>query len=131
MPSTVTRRFFHWNHCNSIALHISAVQAGCILLIAALTYYGLLTQYEYDGTYTLFLLITGPFVWFASCLSSNFLIHAFTIENNWCSIVLVPGLLNIVLVFVQNLALSYVAKWIVGGFLSDIQSGEDGRSKTA
>ena len=107
--------------CEKNMLLLSEAQSFLVIAVIILTRFGYLRQFEYDGEYALFFLITGPLVSFSASIVSSFLIESLTLnkDNGWCLIVLLPGLFNITFVFIQNMLLGKIMDRILKWFSAE------------
>ena len=108
-----TRSFFHLTPCDKVMLFLSGLQVVGVVVAMICTRLGFLRQFEYEGVYTFFPLITGPIVWISAEICSNCIVKNFALGlDDWHRIVLLPGIINIVFVCVQNLLLGKLVSMI-------------------
>lgn len=115
--STNTPQPFN-NHSFITALKVFLlVQNSAILLILLLTLNGLLVSFDYEGIYSLFILIPGPLSSWCALLATWRILGMFpSITNGWVCIVLIPGIFNMLFGSLQTIVLFFMFRRLVRWF---------------
>lgn len=117
MQSTNTPLFFKNLSFNVVLKAFLLVQNCIILAIMLLTLNGLLVSFDYEGIYTLYILVPGPLSSFCALLVTWKILEVFpAITNGWVCIVLIPGILNMVFGSLQTIVLFVILRRIVRWF---------------
>ena len=117
MQSTNTPRCFKNLSFRTALFAVLLIQNSAILLILLLTLNGLLVSFDYEGIYSLFILIPGPLSSWCALLATWRILGMFpSITNGWVCIVLIPGIFNMLFGSIQTIILFFMVRRIVRWF---------------